>query len=102
MLKLRPLKPLPILLGAALLLGASAVDVHARPARSSTSGDRAVFSRILDLGPVQAVRDLFSSVWGKIGSQLDPSGRNGDTGVELDPNGSHSTGDNGSQLDPNG
>lgn len=101
MLKLRPLKLLPILMGAALLLGAS-TDVHARPARSSTSSDRAVLSRILDLGPVQAVRDLFSSVWGRNGSQLDPDGGHGDNGSQLDPNGSDSTGDSGAQLDPNG
>lgn len=103
MLKLRPLQPLSIVLGAALLLGASAADLHARPARPSGSGNPAAFSRILDFGPLQAIQDLFSSVWGTNGSQLDPSGKdNGDNGAESDPNGSHSTGDSGAQLDPNG
>lgn len=101
MLKLRPLQPLPVLLGAALLLG-TAADVHARPARSSAGGERAGLSRILDLGPVQALRDLFTSVWGRNGSQLDPHGGEGDNGAELDPNGSHSSGDNGAELDPHG
>ena len=99
MLKLRPLQPLPILLGAALLLGASAADVHARP---SAGGERPALARILDLAPVQAVRDLFFSVWGRNGSQLDPHGGDGDNGAQLDPNGSHSSGDNGAQLDPHG
>ena len=102
MLKLRPLQPLPILLGAALLLGASVADLHARPARHPGSGNTTSLYQLLDLRPLQTIRDLFSSVWGMNGAELDPSGGRSDNGAELDPDGSHSAGDNGAELDPHG
>lgn len=98
--KLPPPKPFTVVLGAALLLGTGAGDVHARPARYLESGSPAAHSRILGFSPLQAIRDLFSSVWGKNGSQLDPDGRDGNNGAELDPDGSYS--DRGAQLDSNG